>query len=56
MPGENVLREWRGKTQVYISHKAGIGLGYISDLADEDNDRGFEENRGVLKIPLDLIA
>ena len=29
--GENalrVLREWRGKTQVYISHKTNIGQGY----------------------------
>jgi hypothetical protein len=33
--GENalrVLREWRGKTQLYISHKTNIGQGYISDL------------------------
>ena len=30
--GENalrVLREWRGKTQLYISHKTRIGQGYI---------------------------
>jgi predicted transcriptional regulator len=25
------LREWRGKTQLYISHKKNIGQGYISD-------------------------
>jgi transcriptional regulator with XRE-family HTH domain len=33
--GENtlrVLREWRGKTQLYISQKTDIGQGYISDL------------------------
>jgi predicted transcriptional regulator len=33
--GENalrVLREWRGKTQLYIAHKTKIGQGYISDL------------------------
>jgi hypothetical protein len=30
--GGFVLREWRGKTQLYISHKINIGLGYISDL------------------------
>ncbi|MGH9646169.1 MAG: helix-turn-helix domain-containing protein [Bryobacteraceae bacterium] len=33
--GENALRvfrKWRGKTQVYISHKTNIGQGYISDL------------------------
>jgi Putative transposase of IS4/5 family (DUF4096) len=33
--GENALRvprEWRGKTQLHISHKTNIGQGYISDL------------------------
>jgi len=33
--GENalrVLRKWRGKTQLYISHKTSLGQGYISDL------------------------
>ena len=33
--GENalrVLRQWRGKTQLYIAHKTNIGQGYISDL------------------------
>ena len=34
--GENALRvfrEWRGKTQIYISHKTNIGQGYISEHA-----------------------
>jgi hypothetical protein len=33
--GENplrVLREWRGKTQLYVSHKTNIGQGYVSDM------------------------
>ena len=32
--GENALRarEWRGKTQLYISHKTNIVQGYLSDL------------------------
>jgi hypothetical protein len=33
--GENalrVLREWRGQTQLSISHKTNIGQGYLSDL------------------------
>jgi transcriptional regulator with XRE-family HTH domain len=41
--GENALRalrQWRGKTQLYIAHKTNIGQGYISDL-----ERG-------LKLPL----
>ena len=49
--GENalrVLREWRGKTQLYISHKTNIGRGYISDLGKrtkKGDSRSFEENR-----------
>jgi hypothetical protein len=40
--GENalrVLREWRGKTQLYISHKTNIGQGYISDLESWGEER-----------------
>jgi hypothetical protein len=49
--GENalrVLREWRGQTQLYISHKTNIGQGYISDLENgrrKGDNRSFEENR-----------
>ena len=49
--GENalrVLREWRGKTQLHISHKTNIGQGYISDLGKRTkkrNNRSFEKNR-----------
>jgi hypothetical protein len=63
--GENalrVLREWRGKTQLYISHKTNIGQGYISDLEEvilqlrQANDlaraglslRAFERHRTIL--------
>jgi len=59
--GENalrVLREWRGKTQLYISHKTNIGQGYISDL-ESGRRRGttavLKKIADVLKVPLDLI-
>ena len=60
--GENalrVLREWRGKTQLYISHKTSIGQGYISDL-ESGRRRGtpaaLKKIADALKVPLDLIA
>jgi len=31
--GENALREWRGKTQLYIARKTNIGQGYASAAA-----------------------
>jgi transcriptional regulator with XRE-family HTH domain len=60
--GENalrVLREWRGKTQLYISHKTNIGQGYISDLESgrrKGTITALTKIAGVLKVPLDLIA
>jgi len=60
--GENalrVVRKWRGKTQLYISHKTSIGQGYISDL-ESGRRRGttaaLKKIADVLKVPLDLIA
>lgn len=60
--GENtlrVLREWRGKTQLYISHKTNIGQGYISDL-ESGRRKGttavLKKIADVLKVPLDLIV
>src|SRR5438270_1408576 len=60
--GENALRalrEWRGKTQLYVSHKTNIGQGYISDL-ESGRRRGattaLKKIADVLKLPLDLIA
>jgi hypothetical protein len=60
--GENalrVLRKWRGKTQLYVSHKTNIGQGYISDL-ESGRRRGttaaLKKIADVLKVPLDLIA
>ncbi len=60
--GENslrVLRRWRGKTQLYISHKTNIGQGYISDL-ESGRRRGttaaLKKIADALKVPLDLIA
>jgi Helix-turn-helix len=60
--GENtlrVLREWRGKTQIYISQKTNIGQGYISDL-ESGRRKGaiaaLKKIADVLKVPLDLIV
>jgi Helix-turn-helix len=60
--GENalrVVRKWRGKTQLYISQKANIGQGYISDL-ESGRRRGttaaLKKIADALKVPLDLIA
>ena len=60
--GENALRalrEWRGKTQLYIAHKTSIGQGYISDL-ESGRRKGtttvLKKIANVLKLPLDLIA
>ena len=54
-----VLREWRGKTQLYISHKTNIGQGYLSDL-ESGRRKGttavLKKIAGILKVPLDLIA
>lgn len=60
--GENALRalrEWRGKTQLYIAHKANIGQGYISDLESgrrKGTTTALRKIADVLKLPLDLIA
>ena len=60
--GENalrVLREWRGKTQLYISHKTNIGQGYISDLESgrrKGTTAALKKIADVLKVPLDLIV
>ena len=60
--GENalrVLREWRGKTQLYIAQKTTIGQGYISDLERgrrKGTTAALKRIADVLKVPLDLIA
>ena len=60
--GENalrVLRKWRGKTQLYISHKTDIGQGYISDLESgrrKGTTAALKKIADALKVPLDLIA
>ena len=60
--GENALRvfrEWRGKTQSYISHKTNIGQGYISDLESgrrKGTTAAMKKIAHVLKVPLDLIV
>ena len=60
--GENALRalrQWRGKTQLYIAHKTNIGQGYISDLETgrrEGTITALKKIAYVLKLPLDLIV
>jgi hypothetical protein len=60
--GENALRalrQWRGKTQLYIAHKTNIGQGYISDLESgrrKGTITALKKIADVLKVPLDLIA
>jgi len=60
--GKNALRairEWRGKTQLYISQRTNLGQGYISDL-ESGRRRGttaaLKKIASVLGVPLDLIA
>jgi len=60
--GENplrVLREWRGKTQLYVSHKTNIGQDYVSDM-ESGRRRGtataLKKIADVLKVPLELIV
>lgn len=60
--GENtlrVLREWRDMTQLHLSHKTGIGQGYISDLENgrrKGTAASLKKIAGVLNVPLDLLA
>ena len=60
--GDNALRalrQWRGKTQLYVSHKTNVGQGYISDL-ERGRRKGtiavLKKIADVLKVPLDLIV
>jgi DNA-binding XRE family transcriptional regulator len=59
--GENalrVLREWRGKTQLNIAHKAKIGQGYISDLESgrrKGTTAALKKIAAALKVPIDII-
>jgi predicted transcriptional regulator len=52
-----VVRKWRGKTQLYISHKTSIGQDYISDL-ESGRRRGttaaLKKIADMLKVP-DLL-
>jgi hypothetical protein len=60
--GENALRvfrEWRGRTQLYISHKTNLGQGYISDLESgrrKGTIAALKKIADALKVPLDLIV
>jgi hypothetical protein len=48
--GENalrVVREWRGKIQLYISQKTNVGQGYISD---PKNRRCAQDSAGSHRI------
>lgn len=53
------LREWRGKTQIYIAHKTKIGQGYISDLESgrrKGATAALKKIADALEVPLDLIV
>jgi predicted transcriptional regulator len=59
--GENpirVLREWRDKTQMYITFRTDISQGHLSDI---ENGRrigtpaALRKIADVLKVPLDLL-
>jgi DNA-binding XRE family transcriptional regulator len=60
--GENalrVVREWCGKTQLYIAQTANIGQGYISDLEKgrrKGTTAALKKIADALKVPLDLIV
>jgi ribosome-binding protein aMBF1 (putative translation factor) len=60
--GENVLRvlrEWRGKTQLYLSNKTNLGQGYISDLESgrrKGTATALRKIADALKVPLDLLV
>jgi hypothetical protein len=60
--GENALRalrEWRGKTQLYIANKTKIGQGYISDLESgrrKGATAALKKIADALEVPLDLIV
>ena len=60
--GENplrVLREWRDVSQLYLSFKADIGQGYLSDL-ENGRRKGtaavWKRIAKVLDVPLDLLV
>ena len=60
--GENalrVLREWRGKTQLYLANKTNLAQGYISDLECGRRKGAAAALRHIadaLKVPLDLLV
>lgn len=60
--GENalrVLREWRDVSQLYLSFKADIGRGYLSDLENgrrKGTAEVWKRIAWVLNVPLDLLV
>ena len=60
--GENalrVLREWRDMTQLYLSFKADIGQGYISDLESgrrKGTTASLKKIAVAMNVPLDLLV
>jgi hypothetical protein len=54
-----VLREWRDVPQVYLSLKADIGQGYLSDLENrrrKGTAAVWKRIAKVLNVPLDLLV
>ncbi len=60
--GENpvrVLREWRDVTQLYLSFKANLSQGYISDVETgrrTGTAAALRRIAVVLEVPLDLLV
>ena len=54
-----VLREWRDIPQLYLSSKADIGQGYLSDLENgrrKGTTEVWKRIAKVLNVPLDLLV
>lgn len=54
-----VLREWRDVTQLYLSFKADIGQGYISDLENgrrKGTAAALKKIARALNVPIDLLV
>jgi DNA-binding transcriptional regulator YiaG len=53
-----VLREWRGMTQMQVSHRTNLGQGYISDLESGRRKGTVAALRVIaeaLRVPIDLL-
>jgi len=54
-----VVREWRGITQMHLSHKTNLSQGYISDIENgrrTGTPAALRLIAEALKVPLDLLV